>query len=364
MYIFFTILFFIISIFASASANEFYFSISSPPVPIIDTNNNGSHTWSDIFDSNLSSVVDFTTITITGDKTLGFAKKLPSDINYYYQETTYPHITRIVNHSGFNESTDQANGQRRTSCNAYFTSILSTPNSQGDHICYNGQVFVMGRKGIRPSEGGIPTATWWGANAAGGILAGAVNAGADGVHLNALELNSADNGYDAAANMFVGNLFRNNDAGNIGTAWHGMRLSSFGTKPIDSFWLANGPVDYGLDFRNAKINDAAIALASGQKITFSSNGNFFVQYDAGEIKFAGNTLFTNRMRIVGALYIPSFATGNVLKRVDIKTGKAEWGEITLGDIAGMDVVMKENNIANNYIPVMINGKKYKLLLAE
>jgi hypothetical protein len=161
----------------------------------------------------------------------------------------------ISNDSGWNQALDGNDG--RTA--AVGLDLKIDNYGQGDVIPYFAQCFVASTR---------PGATNYLASPECGILGGGMFAGANGVYLDADEINCDDRGFDAACAGVVRNFGRTNAAGRISAWWVGVRLQSIGTKPIDSFFSAVGPGRFGLDLSAADLGPdaAAITLALGQRI--------------------------------------------------------------------------------------------------
>jgi len=193
---------------------------------------------------------------VTGAATLG-----QPTTGYQYTYETTPYYTQLYNSSGWNQSTSGNVGRTAVTVN---TAVI-THIGQGDAMCYNGSVYVSGAKA---------GATSFLANPAGGLLAGEINAGANGIYCNPMEINCTDNGFDVAAIGLVNNFSRTNNTGALNTVWIGYRAQSNGTKPLDAFLsiAGTGGANNGLDLVNGVFgaNQSAISLAAEQRIYFNN----------------------------------------------------------------------------------------------
>lgn len=208
------------------------------------------------FNGDMSRVQFAVEHRITGAATLG-----QPETDYQYTPEAYPHYTCVFNSSGHNESLDSNEG--RTSAVGH--RIKMTNAGQGDAMCFNGSVFVSSTK---------VGSTHFLANPAGSIIAGDVQAGADGVYLNPYETVVVDQGYDAAALGAVYNFRRTNATGAKSAAWGGERFQNVGTAECDAVITAAGKWKTGLDFSMAALDfgttKAAIALKASQRIYFNA----------------------------------------------------------------------------------------------
>ena len=260
--------------------------------------------------------------TITGSTTAG----QPTS-GYSYRPEIFPHYTYLDNSSGHNQSTSSNSG--RTGICAYRTKVFQ--QGQGDAVCYNGSVYVHTTKS---------GSTNFLANPAGIILNGDVFAGVNGAYLNAMEINSTDNGYDAAANPFVLNLNRTNNTGAKSAWWNGVRIQSNGSKAIESAFHLNGKALWGIDFTLATITNSAIALKSGQKIEFNATaGTYNASADGGKyIKYDGIYLCSST----------HFKANGQLRCNNFRIDQAATAEV--------------NTSATHYVGIEVNGVTYKVLL--
>jgi hypothetical protein len=148
--------------------------------------------------------------------------------------------------------------------------VVITHSGNGDAIAYEASVFV---NGTRSSMADGLAATDFLANPAGGILAGQVVAGRDGVYLDPVEYTLDDGGHDVAGNGLVINLRRSNGVGALGAVWQGVKFQSAGAVAIDAAINAIGLIGIGLDLSSATLQDrsgaatqAAIAMPAGARI--------------------------------------------------------------------------------------------------
>jgi hypothetical protein len=182
-----------------------------------------------------------------------------------------PHITpifaqlRVGANVGFNDDTD-ANGPGRTGATVIRSRISHA--GQGDAVCFNGSAFVSGTKS---------GSTHFLANPAAVLVNGDMQAGADGVYLNAGEFLLTDLGFDAAGIGFVYNLRRANGTGAKEAGWEGVRVQSQGAQAIDSGVMLSGAMDVGLNLSRQTVGDVAIAVAPSKTIAFgcTSDGTTF-----------------------------------------------------------------------------------------
>ena len=292
---------------------------------------------------------------------------------YSYTPEAYPHYTYVYSNSGWNQST--AADQGRTATVAYKTTVYQ--DGLGDAVCFNGGVYVVGNK---------PGGTSWLANAAGVLLNGDVNAGANGVHLNAIEVNAQDYGFDVATNMLVINLIRTNNTGAKDTWWNGIRIQSGGSKATDSAFHLNGKALTGLDLTLATITNSAIALKVNQKISFdatagtynvSGHGTKYIKYDGTNLLLNGSSKVNGNLTVVNTLACDSlisttlsaathyFSTGNlsyVGGYISANTHVNVNGQLRC-DQFRIDQNAQEGVItATHFIGIEVNGVAYKVLL--
>ena len=243
---------------------------------------------------------------ITGATTLG-----QPITGYRYVPEAYPVYGYLYNTSGHNESLSGNDG--RTA--AVFSRVQVYNAGQGDAVAYNASAFVIGAKAGATSVLANPAAV---------LFNGETIAGANGVYLNPVEINTDGGIYDVAAANFVANQTRNVDTGALGAFWYGYRSQSIGSTPIDAHFSLFGPAKIGIDLTALTVNTsgtwayAAMALEADQRIYFnavagspdpsyaSSLGTTWIEYDTS----VGGLLF--RAGGVDALQITSTAvTANV-----------------------------------------------------
>lgn len=294
---------------------------------------------------------------------------------YYYQNEAFPHFTYVHNESGWNQSVSADSG--RTGCCSYRTLMLH--QGLGDCACYNGGVYVMGLK---------PGATSWLANAAGVIVNGDVTAGANGVHLNAMELNALGGTYDCAANSAVFNMYRNVDTAAKGEWWNAVRVQSRGTKAIESVLHLNGKALWGVDFTLATFTNSAMALKVNQKIEFnasagthnaSADGGKYIKYDGTYIYLNGSSKVNGNLTVVNTLSCDhmasttlaaathSFSSGNlaysggyIYSATHMRTGgQMRCAQFRIDQTAQAGILT-----GTHYISIEVNGVAYKVLLSN
>lgn len=186
---------------------------------------------------------------ITGSSTL----TQPST-GYAYVPEASPFAGYLYNSSGHNQSTSGNDG--RTGCPFFYTAIFHA--GQGDVSCYTGTAFVNGTKS---------GSTNFLANPAAVLYNGHVDAGADGVYLNAGELYLDGGAYDCAGVGWVINLERNVATGAKEVYWAGFRAQSVGSQAADVAFSVRGAFKYGFDTSQSTLtNNAAISLAADQRI--------------------------------------------------------------------------------------------------
>lgn len=183
---------------------------------------------------------------------------------YQYTPESSPHYTYMQNTSGWNNSTSSNDG--RTSATAYRAKV--SQYGQGDAVCFNGSVFVLGTRA---------GSTSFLANPAGSLFNGDMGAGSDGVYLNPYETYLSDNGYDVACIGAVYNMSRSNATGAKSVVWAGARYQSVGTAACDNIISGTGKFNAGIDFSMSGLdfgaNKAAISLKAGQRIYFNSTAS-------------------------------------------------------------------------------------------
>ncbi len=131
-------------------------------------------------------------------------------------------------------------------------------------------------------------ATRWDQNSSGGLWAGVVYPGANGVYLDPDEiqvrdsLNSFSTSYDVAAAGIIRNFTRNTNTGALGAWWNGSRFQSLGSKAVDVGHMLTGSGGYyiGIDMSSATLTGGAMTLARGQSIFFNASGT-----DSGGLGF-------------------------------------------------------------------------------
>lgn len=119
----------------------------------------------------------------------------------------------------------------------------------------------------------LPGATHWLANPAVAAYNGNIYATsqATGAYLQGSELIYSDGGVSVAAVDRVRNYNRTNGNTSLGQVWIHDFPNSYGTVPIDAFYMPQGAAKRGLDFGAADFssgNNAAIVLAQSQRIYF------------------------------------------------------------------------------------------------
>jgi|GEM_PF-2577904 len=213
---------------------------------------------------------------VSGTGTLG-----TPTTGYEYTTGAIPfyHYMFISSTAGHNESTSGNGG--RTGMPIHKGSIFHGGN--GDAVVYNGNVYVVGTK---------PGSTSFLANPAGVLLNGTVEAGANGIYANLLEINAVDNGFDIAAIGPVIGLKRENATGANGACWIGFRPQSTGSAFVDSFYSGVGKVNVGLDFSHITTNTskAAVAVkANDRYYANASSSNGFFATSLGAVYFEYNS---------------------------------------------------------------------------
>jgi hypothetical protein len=221
-----------------------------------------------------------------GQPTTGYSEKAETSAHYTY----------LHNASGYNHATDSNVG--RTGCYAYKVKVYQ--NGQGDAAAFNANVFVTGTK---------TGSTHFLANPAGVLFNGGMDAGADGVYLNAGEMALDDNGYDVAAIGWVVNLDRNNATGAKSAFWAGLRIQGTGTQFADAALSVFNKVTTGVDFATST-GTQALVMKAGQKIYGNATnpssgggaaatvaGTSYLGYDA---TLTGWEVVTGGNRMIGA----------------------------------------------------------------
>jgi hypothetical protein len=228
-------------------------TVVSRPSPL------GTHSFIDTaFDGDTSGVSMAIAHTISGVATLD----QPAS-GYVYTPEAYPHYTYLYNTSGWNEET--AGNDGRTSAVAYRTKVHQA--GQGDAVAYNATCYVTGTRS---------GSTSFLANPAASIVNGDMQAGADGVYLNAGEYNLQDEGFDVAGIGWVINLERT-----VGTAakdafWGGVRVQSTGSADVDFAFSATGEARIGMDLSFLTLptsgdwQAAAQTMKAGQRVYYNA----------------------------------------------------------------------------------------------
>jgi hypothetical protein len=148
----------------------------------------------------------------------------------------------------------------------------------------------------------------------------------------------------------VANMDRTNATGALNVFWHGYRVQSTGTQPIDAGYVMTGKANYGLMlcFADFGANLAAIALKATQRFYYnvtatdasnlsrypSSNGGEYMAYSSsdGELQFFGQSA-------------AQFAVGRVVSSVNyVKAAGAATGAIPGFEAAGSDA-----NVSIRYV---------------
>lgn len=237
-------------------------NISAPPVSL------GSHLGPlTAFNGDISRSPFQIAHIISGAATLG-----QPAAGYTYQPESMPFYLYMLNQSGHNQ--DLASNEGRTGTAAIRVKLGQI--GQGDATCFNGSVFVAGAK---------PGATHFLANPAGALFGGDMQAGQNGVYLNARELILQDYGFDVAAIGDVVNLERTNATGALSTFWGGYRVQSIGSAAVDSILSATGKYRVGIDFAMTPTDfggdQAAVSLKAGQRVYFNNAANAAGALEAG-----------------------------------------------------------------------------------
>lgn len=240
----------------------------------------GTHTSiSTAFNGDISRVQLAMEHRITGATTLG-----QPTTGYRYVPEAYPVYGWLYNTSGHNQGTADNDG--RTA--AVFSRVRVYNAGQGDAVAYNASAFVIGAKAGATSVLANPAAV---------LFNGETIAGADGVYLNPVEINTQGGVYDVAAANFVANQFRDVDTGALGAFWYGYRSQSKGAAKIDAHFSLYGGAKIGIDFTGLTSNTSgtwaygAMALKADQRIYLnavagspdpsyaSSLGTTWIEYD-------------------------------------------------------------------------------------
>jgi hypothetical protein len=192
--------------------------------------------------------------SVSGDSTLG-----TPTTGYKLNPQASVEYTYLLNQSGWNQQTGGNDG--RTSVATHFGKVDNY--GQGDTMWGLVYGYVSGAK---------VGATSFLANPAVTVLAGQVNAGANGVYLNPYEIDLNDRGFDVAGAAWVANLNRTNNTGLLGVFWAGYFVNSIGTQASDAAFAAAGKHKVGLDLTAITLagNLSAIALVPTQRIYFGS----------------------------------------------------------------------------------------------
>lgn len=206
------------------------------------------------FSGNLNYVSMSVSQSISGVATLG-----QPTTGYYNNPEASVEYTYLLNQSGWNQQTGGNDG--RTSVATHFGKVDNY--GQGDTMWGLIYGYVNGAKA---------GATSFLANPAVTVLAGQVDAGANGVYLNPYEIDLNDGGFDVAGAAWVANLNRTNNTGLLGVFWAGYFVNSIGTKASDAAFAAAGKHNVGLDLTAITLagNLSAIALVPTQRIYFGS----------------------------------------------------------------------------------------------
>lgn len=171
----------------------------------------------------------------------------------------FPVVKYGYNEAGHNESTSGNDGRTGIALDR----SIFVHKGGGDYYAHWVTGSVSGARAGASSFLANPAAVVLGAN---------LQAGADGVYLNPVELDLFDAGFDAAAIGPVINMHRTNDTGNLGAVWYGHRVQinqSVGAKAIDGLLAGSGPSKTGLDlsgFDFSSYSQAALILAKNQRI--------------------------------------------------------------------------------------------------
>jgi hypothetical protein len=227
--------------------------------------------------------------TITGTATAG-----QPTTGYSSSPEVMPFYVFVRNESGWNESTTGNDG--RTGIAAHRVRLQNA--GQGDLF----GLWVTGT-----AYGTRAGSTNFLANPAATIVAGNLDAGADGVYLNPGEFLLTDSGYDAAGIGWVVNLNRTVTTGAKGAYWAGFRTQSVGAGAADVAFSASGAFRFGLDlsFCTFDSNKAAISLKADDRIY----GNVTATDSSGLSRFpsAVSTTYFSYSSSLGAW---SFVTNN------------------------------------------------------
>jgi hypothetical protein len=193
----------------------------------------------------------------TGSSTLG-----TPTTGYVQNPETSALFISGYNSSGHNEATASNDGRTGAS----LLDLRLTNAGQGDYEA----IFVSGF--VTGSRSG---ATSFLANPAASAIAGQLNAGADGVYLNVIELNANDNGYAAAAIGEVFNYTRTNTGATLGQVWMGTRHQSIGSSYADVAFSPVGNWKRGLDLTPITMDSdkAGITMQAGQRLYLNSSSS-------------------------------------------------------------------------------------------
>lgn len=191
--------------------------------------------------------------SISGVTTLG----QPAS-GYRHNPEVAPFAAYLKNTSGWNQQT--AGNDGRTACALMRLKVDNY--GQGDAACISLSAFVSGAKA---------GATNFLANPAAVLLNGGTFAGAAGVYLNPIEINTTDQGFDCAAVNFVANQFRTANTAALGAYWNGYRSQSKGSLAIDSHFFGSGPCVNGLDLSTTALSGTIFKLNAGNKPTVTGS---------------------------------------------------------------------------------------------
>lgn len=134
----------------------------------------------------------------------------------------------------------------------------------------------------RVSGGTAPPLTT--ANPACVLLNGQVDAYAENVYLNPMELQLHDNGYaNVSGSSFVSNYHRNSRRGPGSNAFaNGVRIQSIGTVPLDAIYAGYGLTDAGIDLTDFTItNHQGIVLRGGDRVYYDARPGFTYSKNPG-----------------------------------------------------------------------------------
>lgn len=309
-----------------SSNNPAYYrvTVSSRPSPL-----GAADSIETAFDGDLAGVSVAIPHLITGAATLG----QPSS-GYLYTPECYPHYTYLYSSSGWNQETDGNDG--RTGAAAYRTKVYQA--GQGDAAAYNASCYVTGTRS---------GSTSFLANPATSIINGDMQAGADGVYLNAGEFVLRDAGRDVAGIGWVLNLDRTVATGAKAAFWGGVRVQSIGAADVDFAFSATGEARIGVDLSfltlptSGNWQAAAQTMKAGQRVYYdatasdssglsrypSTAGTTYTTYDSGS---------TSWVVVVGGTSALEVASSGVLKFGTHSALGAEsvTGYITIKDSGG------------------------------